>query len=83
MSERPEVTGEVRQWIADVTGADDLTLIQVSGGASRQAWFVDAHTGAGSRELFLRYDPREPDPHSAFHPCRSKPRSWPNCIGTG
>ena len=66
--ERPGVTAEVRQWITDVTGADDLTLTQVSGGASRQAWFVDAHTGAGSRELFLRYDPRDPDPHSAFHP---------------
>ncbi|MGE2714121.1 phosphotransferase family protein [Mycolicibacterium litorale] len=60
----PEVSAEVRQWIGEVTGVRDLTLTQVSGGASRQAWFVDA----GTRVLFLRYDPRDPDPRSAFHP---------------
>lgn len=64
----PEVAADIRQWIADVTGADDVTLTQVSGGASRQAWFVDVHTGSGTRPLFLRYDPRDPDPLSAFHP---------------
>lgn len=60
----PEVSAEVRQWISEVTGVRDLTLTQVSGGASRQAWFVDA----GPRALFLRYDPRDPAPLSAFHP---------------
>ncbi|GAC01396.1 hypothetical protein GONAM_25_00580 [Gordonia namibiensis NBRC 108229] len=61
---------ELRSWIVDVTGARDITTRQVPGGASRQAWFVDVRGGTGdsSVELFLRYDPREPKPGSAFHP---------------
>ncbi|MBD0863560.1 phosphotransferase family protein [Gordonia sp. zg691] len=58
---------ELRAWIVEVTGAQDITAKQVPGGASRQAWFVDAH-GVTGGSLFLRYDPREPKPGSAFHP---------------
>lgn len=61
---RPEVPEDLRRWIAEITGADTVEVTQVSGGASRQAWFVDA----GERQLFLRYDPRDPEPGSAFHP---------------
>lgn len=64
----PDISAELRQWIADVTGADHVTVEQVPGGASRQAWFVDAVTGTETQQLFLRYDPRDPDPLSAFHP---------------
>ncbi|MGE2834849.1 phosphotransferase family protein [Mycobacterium sp. SMC-4] len=67
-TERPEVSADVREWIAEVTAADDVVFSQVSGGASRQAWFVDARRGDVSQPLFLRYDPRQPDPQSAFHP---------------
>lgn len=65
---RPEIPADLRQWIAEMTGTDVVEVRQVPGGASRQAWFVDAGTGARSRALFLRYDPREADPGSAFHP---------------
>lgn len=65
---RAEIGADLKQWIATVTDADRVDVKQVSGGASRQAWFVDAHTAAGKRELFLRYDPRDPKPGSAFHP---------------
>ena len=65
---RPELPAEIRDWIATVTGAERVEVKQVPGGASRQAWFVDAITGAQTRELFLRFDPRDPDPASAFHP---------------
>ncbi|MGB8403207.1 MAG: phosphotransferase family protein [Mycobacterium sp.] len=65
---QPQISAELQQWIAAEAGATRIDVKQVSGGASRQAWFVDAHTDAGMRELFLRYDPREPKPGSAFHP---------------
>jgi prepilin-type processing-associated H-X9-DG protein len=69
MSAAPtDIADEVQQWITDVSNASQIQLHQVSGGASRQAWFVDAHTSSGVRDLFLRYDPREPRPNSAFHP---------------
>ena len=58
---------ELRAWLLSVTGADEITAKQVPGGASRQAWFVDAH-GVPDGALFLRYDPRPPQPDSAFHP---------------
>ncbi|MGE2692794.1 phosphotransferase family protein [Mycolicibacterium pulveris] len=61
---RPDISGEVRQWIAEVAGTDQIDLRQVPGGASRQAWFVDA----GTQKLFLRYDPREPEAGGPFHP---------------
>lgn len=64
----PEINAELRQWIAAVTGAERTEVTQVPGGASRQAWFVDAGTEPDTRALFLRYDPRDPDPTSAFHP---------------
>lgn len=57
---------ELRAWIIEVTGADEITEKQVPGGASRQAWFIDAR-GAEDPALFLRYDPRPPKPGSAFH----------------
>ncbi|MGV0836917.1 phosphotransferase family protein [Mycolicibacterium thermoresistibile] len=66
--QRPGIPDELRQWIAESTGAERVEVNRVSGGASRQAWFVDAITGAGTEELFLRYDPRPPKPGSAFHP---------------
>lgn len=65
---KPEVNDELRQWIAEVTGADRVELKQVSGGASRQAWFVDAVSGEVTQELFLRYDPKTHEPGGAFHP---------------
>lgn len=65
---KPEVSDELRQWIAEVTGADRVELKQVSGGASRQAWFVDAVSGEVTQELFLRYDPKTHEPGGAFHP---------------
>ncbi len=69
MSKQPRVIpDEIRAWISEVTGAHRVDTKQVSGGASRQAWFVDAETDAGPRELFLRYDPREPTAGGAFHP---------------
>lgn len=67
-TQRPEIAGDLRRWIAEVTGTDDVEVTQVPGGASRQAWFVDAGTGPDTQALFLRYDPREPHPGSAFHP---------------
>ncbi|MGE2728284.1 phosphotransferase family protein [Mycolicibacterium vaccae] len=67
-AQRPEVSPEIKQWVADVTGADVAEFTQVSGGASRQAWFVDVRRDGVTEPLFLRYDPRDPDPHSAFHP---------------
>lgn len=67
-SQKPEISEEIRQWIAEVTGADRVTSRQVSGGASRQAWFIDAGSGAQTQELFLRYDPKAPEPGGAFHP---------------
>jgi aminoglycoside phosphotransferase (APT) family kinase protein len=66
-TQSPELPEELGSWIAAVTGADRVEVKQVSGGASRQAWLVDARHGAGTAELFLRYDPREPKPGSAFH----------------
>lgn len=65
---RPEIADDLRQWISSIIGATELELKQVSGGASRQAWFVDAQTNSGTQSLFLRYDPRGPKPSSAFHP---------------
>lgn len=65
---RPEIAADLRDWIGSVTGARAVELKQVSGGASRQAWFVDVDTGSGMQQLFLRYDPRDPKPGSAFHP---------------
>lgn len=71
-TERPGISTDLRQWIAAVTGAERVDVTQVPGGASRQAWFVDVGSGpesdARKQELFLRYDPREADPASAFHP---------------
>jgi len=67
-TELPEISVDLRQWIAAVTGAERIEVKQVPGGASRQAWFVDAGTGSDTQPLFLRYDPRAPDPASAFHP---------------
>lgn len=67
-SERRELPADIREWITAVTGADRVDVKQVPGGASRQAWFVDAVTGSDTQALFLRYDPRDPDPGSAFHP---------------
>jgi aminoglycoside phosphotransferase (APT) family kinase protein len=67
-SQKPDVSAELRQWIAEITGADRVEVKQVSGGASRQAWFVDAHSGDRAQELFLRYDPKDPEPGGAFHP---------------
>ena len=64
MTDRPSIPAELRAWIADVTGAQHISLEQVPGGASRQAWFVDAD----NQSLFLRYDPRAPKPGGAFHP---------------
>jgi aminoglycoside phosphotransferase (APT) family kinase protein len=64
---RPTIGDDLRQWIASVTGASAVEVEQVSGGASRQAWFVDARTGSGTQSLFLRYDPREAKLGSAFH----------------
>ena len=58
---------ELHAWLSSATGADEITAKQVPGGASRQAWFVDAH-GVPDGGLFLRYDPRPPQPDSAFHP---------------
>lgn len=63
MSDQPSIPAELLTWIAEVTGADHVSIEQVPGGASRQAWFVDADEQA----LFLRYDPREPKLGSAFH----------------
>ncbi|WP_046317938.1 phosphotransferase family protein [Mycobacterium sp. UM_Kg1] len=67
-SPKPGIGEEIRQWIAEVTGADRVESRQVSGGASRQAWFVDVTSGAQTQELFLRYDPKPADPGGAFHP---------------
>lgn len=64
----PQIPEDLLGWITETTGADRIDVTQVSGGASRQAWFVDAQHASGPQELFLRYDPRQPDPHSAFHP---------------
>lgn len=66
--QKPQVSDEIRQWIAEVTGADRVESRQVSGGASRQAWFIDATCGAQTRDLFLRSDPKDPEPGGAFHP---------------
>lgn len=64
-----ELDPQLRSWIIEVTGAREVSARQVPGGASRQAWFVDAvGTPDGDAALFLRYDPREPKPGSAFHP---------------
>lgn len=63
-----EIGPDLQQWIAAATGARAVDVTQVAGGASREAWFVDAHTDGGPRQLFLRYDRRPPNPHSAFHP---------------
>ncbi|OBI99540.1 phosphotransferase [Mycobacterium alsense] len=63
-----EIAPDLQQWIAAVTGARAVDVRQVAGGASREAWFVDAHADGEVRELFLRYDRRAPDPYSAFHP---------------
>lgn len=63
-----EISEDLLTWITGVTGADKVEVRQVSGGASRQAWFVDAHHGDQTNALFLRYDPRDPKPGSAFHP---------------
>lgn len=66
--ERTQIPADLQAWIAEVTGAGQIALEQVSGGASRQAWFVDLDAGTdGAQQLFLRYDPREPRPGSAFH----------------
>lgn len=64
---KPDISEDLRQWIAEVTGADRIEVKQVPGGASRQAWFVDAVSGSETQELFLRYDPKEPDPGGIFH----------------
>lgn len=61
---RREIPADVTDWIAETTGAERVEVKQVAGGASRQAWFVDADDQA----LFLRYDPRKPQPDGAFHP---------------
>ncbi|KKW65403.1 phosphotransferase family protein [Mycolicibacterium elephantis] len=66
--DRPELPADIREWIMAQTGAQRVDVKQVPGGASRQAWFVDIFAGADAQHLFLRYDPREPDPVSAFHP---------------
>lgn len=64
---RRQVPDDLHRWIASVTGAQAVDVKQVSGGATREAWFVDAQTSDGTRELFLRYDRRKPKPGSAFH----------------
>lgn len=65
---RREIGPDLQRWIAAAADARTVEVRQVSGGASREAWFVDANTDAGPRQLFLRYDRRTPDPNSAFHP---------------
>jgi len=67
MSDSAKIPPDLREWIVTVTGADRITLTRVPGGASREAWFVDAHTGTHADPLFLRYDPRTPKPGSVFH----------------
>lgn len=67
-AKRAEIPEDLKQWIAEVTGAERVEVEQVSGGASRQAWFVDVTNGPDTRALFLRYDPRDPMPGSPFHP---------------
>jgi aminoglycoside phosphotransferase (APT) family kinase protein len=62
-----EIAPDLQQWIAAVTDAQAVEVKQVSGGASREAWFVDVHTDTAVRQLFLRYDRRTPKPDSAFH----------------
>ncbi|WP_054815012.1 phosphotransferase family protein [Nocardia arizonensis] len=67
MSDSKSVPPELREWIISVTGADDIEVKRVTGGASREAWFVEAVTGDTTVPLFLRYDRRVPKPGSVFH----------------
>lgn len=57
----------LEEWIGKSCGSDSIELKRVPGGASREAWFVDAKSDSGTRELFLRYDRRPPKPGSMFH----------------
>lgn len=68
MSGAPAISDELLQWIRQTAGAERVEVKQVPGGASRQAWFVDAYGPEGDEQLFLRYDPHPPKPGSAFHP---------------
>ncbi|WP_051026917.1 phosphotransferase family protein [Nocardia higoensis] len=65
MTDAENIPTDLRAWITAVTGAETITLRRVTGGASREAWFVDADPG--TTPLFLRYDRRKPRPGSAFH----------------
>ena len=62
---------------------DVVELRQVPGGASRQAWFVDAGTGAQVPCPVPALRPAgTPTPAVPFTRCRSRPRSWPSCTAT-
>lgn len=67
MADTTKIPADLHDWLAEVTGATSIAVERVPGGASREAWFVEAECAAGVRPLFLRYDRRPPRPGSAFH----------------
>lgn len=63
------ISADLEAWVLSaVPGATAARFKKVPGGASREAWFVDADVRGEDepRELFLRYDRRMPKPDSPF-----------------
>ena len=69
MSDDVHLPDEIVDWIADAAGGRVLACDRRPGGARKEAWFVDverpgadpvADPGAGTTELFLRFDRSDP-----------------------
>ena len=59
---------DVVSWISETVGLSVTRTDRIPGGATREAWYVDAADAAGrTRELFLRYSPAPLPARSAFH----------------
>ena len=53
-----ELERELVDWLASLTGTDDLTITRRTGGASRAGYTVDARRGDGTTRALAPHRPR-------------------------
>lgn len=69
--EKLELPDDIVPWIEELTGAHVVATNRVPGGASREAWFIDAERLDGSPwPLFLRFSREKRPPGGLFHDLR-------------
>src|SRR5438552_13378542 len=58
---------EMQEWIESATGTHLVHANRIPGGGTREGWFVDLESGAGTQNLFLRYSPVALPEKTGFH----------------